>query len=297
MNENLEENLKNEKEKEPGVSSGLFNSSPFYVRIAVYDNFTSIPRIIDLTHDNIADFITSTTEKIYKVSHDQGGKIPYMIIREIVENLIHADFSEVIITIINNGNQIIISDQGPGITDKEKAFLPGFTSATQEMKKYIRGVGSGLPVAKESISFSGGSINIKDNLKKGTVVILNIETDKNNIPDFNELNTVKENTPLKAALPAKDSFNENKQAGAYDIPFDLSSIKLTIRQIKIMYIILELEEAGPSTISKELGFSLSTSFRELAFLEKEGLLKTFTSGKKRISKKGFKYLEYYSNSF
>jgi len=297
MNENSEENLKNEKEKESGVSTGFFNSSPFYVRIAVYDNFTSIPRIIDLTHDNVADFITSTTEKIYKVSHEQGGKIPYMIIREIVENLIHADFSEVIITIINNGNQIIISDQGPGITDKEKAFLPGFTSATQEMKKYIRGVGSGLPVAKESISFSGGSINIKDNLKKGTVVILNIETDKNNIPDFNELNTLKEDISLKAARPAKDSFNENKQAGAYDIPFDLSSIKLTIRQIKIMYIILELEEAGPSTISKELGFSLSTSFRELAFLEKEGLLKTFTSGKKRISKKGFKYLEYYSNSF
>jgi len=67
--------------------------------------------------------------------------------------------------------------------------------------------------------------------------------------------------------------------------------------MKILFLILELEEAGPSRISKELGFSLSTSFRELTFLEKEGLLKTYASGKKRLSKKGAKYLEYYSNNF
>lgn len=73
--------------------------------------------------------------------------------------------------------------------------------------------------------------------------------------------------------------------------------KLSMRQMKILFLVLELEEAGPSKISKELGFSLSTSFRELSFLEKEGLLKTYASGKKRLSKKGAKYLEYYSNNF
>jgi anti-sigma regulatory factor (Ser/Thr protein kinase) len=290
-----------------------FYRLPILVRIAVYDNFTSIPRIIDLKHDSINDFIDITTEKIYRISHDQGGKIPYTIIKEIVENLIHAQFSEVIITIINNGNQIMISDQGPGISDIEKAMLPGFTSATREMKNFIRGVGSGLPIVKETISFSGGTIDIKNNMNRGTVVILKINNSEaapidfgvipGESPDANKI--LSEKKP--AIVPAKTVSSEesdnslNFERGdnflKNSIPEEYGSLKLSLRQIKILYLTLELEESGPSIISKELGFSLSTSFRELSYLEKEGLLKTFSSGKKRLSKKGFKYLEYYSNNF
>ncbi|MCL4385364.1 MAG: ATP-binding protein [Actinobacteria bacterium] len=330
-------------------SSDSFYKFPLFVRIAVYDNFTSIPRIIDLQHDNINDFINVTTEKIYQISHEQGGKIPYTIIKEIVENLIHAQFSEVVITIINNGNQIMISDQGPGIADKEKAMLPGFTSATREMKRFIRGVGSGLPIVKETIRFSGGSIDIKDNINNGTVVILKINSTngaENNSPVNNvsniynnsianlegniatlkseNLNPKLNNTDLfnkdistSDEIAAKSSLNlasaspvsnvsnppisNNSRASDFSkdiaVPEEFRSINLTLRQIKILYLTLELEESGPSLISKELGFSLSTSFRELAYLEKEGLLKTFSAGKKRLTKKGFKYLEYYSNNF
>jgi anti-sigma regulatory factor (Ser/Thr protein kinase) len=298
-----------------------FYRLPILVRIAVYDNFTSIPRIIDLKHDTINDFIDITTEKIYLISHDQGGKIPYTIIKEIVENLIHAQFSEVIITIINNGNQIMISDQGPGISDIEKAMLPGFTSATREMKNFIRGVGSGLPIVKETIGFSGGTIDIKNNMNKGTVVILKINnaesakgnfsmiSDKNPDADKNLTEDKPVNYSEKTASSVQDlaaypgngdpslNFNRGDEFLKNSIPEEYSSLKLSLRQIKILYLTLELEESGPSIISKELGFSLSTSFRELSYLEKEGLLKTFSSGKKRLSKKGFKYLEYYSNNF
>ncbi|MCE5328756.1 hypothetical protein LLG07_00220 [bacterium] len=294
---------------------------PIFVRIAVYDNFTSIPRIIDLRHDSINDFINVTTEKIYNISHEQGGKIPYTIIKEIVENLIHARFTEIIVTILNNGNEIMISDQGPGISDKEKAMLPGFTSATREMKKFIRGVGSGLPIVKETIRFSGGSIDIRDNMNKGTVVILKINGDENkndnfNIsiksfnnkePDSSEV-TDDKNTHLKSIDPEEVSnpvspehiTKNTDTAGSLKNPYvpdEFVSVKLSLRQIKILFLTLELEESGPSVISKELGFSLSTSFRELSYLEKEGFLKNFSSGKKRLSKKGFKYLEYYSNNF
>lgn len=298
---------------------------PIFVRIAVYDNFTSIPRIIDLHHDSVNDFINITTEKIYSVSHEQGGKIPYTIIKEIVENLIHAQFNEIIVTILDKGNQIMISDQGPGISDKEKAVLPGFTSATKEMKKFIRGVGSGLPIVRETIKFSGGSIDIRDNLNKGTVVILKInggETDSDNInisiKSFNseELGDSGEieakSIRLKNAIsnitqdePASSSSTKNTMKGidaegylknSY-ISDDLTFVKLSLRQIKILFLTLELEESGPSVVAKELGFSISTSFRELSFLEKEGFLKKVSSGKKRLSKKGFKYLEYYSNNF
>ncbi|MCL6086968.1 MAG: ATP-binding protein [Actinobacteria bacterium] len=295
---------------------------PIFVRIAVYDNLTSIPRIIDYRYDSIIDFINTTTEKIYNISHEQGGSIPYTIIKEIVENLIHAKFSEVIITILNKGNQIMISDQGPGISNKEKAMLPGFTSATSEMKKFIRGVGSGLPIVKETIKFSGGSIDIKNNINTGTVVILKINTDENKFPDFNIHN---KDEKIENSSSSSDKFNK-KNADEYDLmqnnepvkssetdlnnstilpdslknntkPDEFDSLKLSLRQIKILYLTLELEESGPSAISRELGFSLSTSFRELAYLEREGFLKNFSSGKKKLTKKGFKYLEYYSNNF
>ncbi|MCJ7728082.1 MAG: hypothetical protein MUO96_05525, partial [Actinobacteria bacterium] len=83
------------------------------VRIAVYDNMRSIPRIIDLNFNDINNFINETSEKTYSLSHEIGGRIPYTIIKEIIENLIHADFKEVIITVLDSGNHIIVTDQGP----------------------------------------------------------------------------------------------------------------------------------------------------------------------------------------
>jgi predicted HTH transcriptional regulator len=257
------------------------------VRIAVYDNMRSIPRIVDLNFKDINNFINETPQKIYNMSHEIGGRIPYTIIKEIIENLIHADFKEVVITILDSGNHVIVSDQGPGIEDKEKAFLPGYTSATSKMKEYIRGVGSGFPIVKETITFSGGSIDVKDNIKKGTVISLKLESLKNSekIQDTG--------TQLSTELPSESEGGEKTQTiGDYKF----NDITISDRQKKILFVILELEEAGPSTIAKELGFSLSTSYRELIYLEKNKLLISSSNSKRKLSKKGVKYLEYYSNN-
>jgi len=257
------------------------------VRIAVYDNMRSIPRIIDLNFNDINNFINETSEKTYNLSHEIGGSIPYTLIKEIIENLIHADFKEVVITVLDRGNHIIVTDQGPGIEDKEKAFLPGYTTATSKMKEYIRGVGSGFPIIKETITFSGGSIDVKDNIKRGTVISLKL-----------------------GLTETSEKFQDSGSEPAVVLPSDIESEKktqdnildkfngklLSDRQKKILFVILELEEAGPSKISKELGFSLSTSYRELIYLEKNKLLTSSSSGKRRLSKKGIKYLEYYSNN-
>jgi len=262
--------------------NGNIESIP--VRIAVYDNMRSIPRIIDLSFNNINNFINETSQKTYNLSHEIGGKIPYTIIREIIENLIHADFKEVVITVLDSGNHIIVTDQGPGIEDKEKAFLPGYTSATSKMKEYIRGVGSGFPIVKETITFSGGSIDVKDNIRKGTVISLKLGSlDKNDQMKDTEIKLppVVIEDDKKILTDSIDKFN-NKI--------------LSDRQKKILFVILELEEAGPSTIASELGFSLSTSYRELIYLEKNKLLISSGSGKRKLSKKGINYLEYYSNN-
>lgn len=257
------------------------------VRIAVYDNMRSIPRIIDLNFNDINNFINETSEKTYNLSHEIGGRIPYTIIKEIIENLIHADFKEVIITVLDSGNHIIVTDQGPGIEDKEKAFLPGYTSATSKMKEYIRGVGSGFPIIKETITFSGGSVDVKDNIKRGTVISLKLGlTEKSG-------EVQGPGSEPAAELPSDTESEEKTQTDSLD---KFNGKILSDRQKKILFVILELEEAGPSTIAKELGFSLSTSYRELIYLEKNKLLIPSSSGKKRLSKKGMKYLEYYSNN-
>lgn len=257
------------------------------VRIAIYDNMRSIPRIIDLNFNDINNFINETSEKTYNLSHEIGGSIPYTIIKEIIENLIHADFKEVVITVLDRGNHIIVTDQGPGIEDKEKAFLPGYTTATIKMKEYIRGVGSGFPIIKETITFSGGSIEVKDNIKRGTVISLKL-----GLTETSE--KVQDSGSEPAAVLPSDIESEKK---TQDNILDKFNGKiLSDRQKKILFVILELEEAGPSKISKELGFSLSTSYRELIYLEKNKLLTSSSSGKRRLSEKGIKYLEYYSNN-
>lgn len=267
---------KNQNKSNPNLS----------VRIAVYDNMRSIPRVINLDFDDINNLINETSQKTYAVSHEAGGSIPYTIIREIIENLIHADFKEVVVTVLEKGNHIIISDQGPGIEDKEKAFLPGYTSATSKMKEYIRGVGSGFPIVKETITFSGGTIDVKDNIKRGTVISLRLgqPVSGNGLPGLNQ--EPGETVPGLSVPREKD---QAVDSGKFE------NLILSDRQNKILFVILELDEAGPSTIAKELGFSLSTSYRELIYLEKNKLLISGNSGKRKLSKKGIKYLEYYSN--
>jgi len=255
------------------------------VKIALYDNMRSIPRIVESCYKNINDFINDTSQKTYSLSHELGGKIPYTIIREVVENLIHADFKEVVITIMSRGNHIMVSDQGPGIEDKEKALLPGYTSASTTMKKYIRGVGSGLPVVSETITFSGGSLDISDNIKTGTVISLKLDS-----------GTALQEKVVSAEAdipPDPENIERKLTREAFE---KLNDQVLSERQKKVLFLILELEEAGPSTIAEELGFSLSTAYRELTFLEKNRLVLSGSSGKRKLSKKGLKYLEYYSNN-
>ncbi len=257
-------------------------------RIALYDNMRSIPRVIDSEYQNIADFINDTSQKTYNLSREMGGKIPYTIIREIIENLIHAEFKEITISIMSEGNHIMVSDQGPGIDDKEKAVLPGYTSATSTMKQYIRGVGSGLPIVKETITFSGGIIDISDNMRQGTVISLKIDSPVQDSFSSPETATIPEGPRLSPEEIEKKLSIEGFEK--------LNNEILTERQKKILFLILELEKAGPSTIGQELDFSLSTSYRELILLEKNKLLSSDSSGKRKLSKKGLKYLEYYSNN-
>jgi predicted transcriptional regulator len=143
-------------------------------RIAVYDDLLSAPRIIEVSPAPLPDYMEKIAANTYEQSHAQGGSLPYTVIREIAENFIHADFQECTVSIMDKGNTIRFSDQGPGILKKDQVLKPGFTSATAEMKRFIRGVGSGLPIVSEYLTATNGSIIIEDNATTGTVVTISL---------------------------------------------------------------------------------------------------------------------------
>lgn len=229
--------------------------SPGIARIAVYDDLKVSPRLIEVSAADYDELIGSLSTKVYQLSQEKGGTTPFTVIKELVENLLHAHFKEVTISILNDGS-IKISDQGPGISNKEKALEPGFTTATTPLKRYIKGVGSGLPIANEAMKFIGGNLLIEDNLNKGTVITLKPPAPKQKQVE----------KPIKSEPEKK-------------LPF----YQLNERQKKVLFLIMEYGAVGPSQVAKDLLVSLSTAYRDLSFLESLGLLEPDKQGKRCLT--------------
>ena len=156
-------------------------------RIALYDDLRSAPRVVEIKPADTAAYIEALASTVYEQSHGAGGTIPYTVIREVSENFIHARFKEVVVSILDKGNTIRFADHGPGIPSKEKAQMPGFSSAVEPMKNYIRGVGSGLPIVREYLESSHGTITIEDNLGTGAVVTVSLVREEDDpLDDWDE---------------------------------------------------------------------------------------------------------------
>lgn len=227
-------------------------------RIAVYDSVASPPRVVPVPETRLPDLIDVLTTRTYDLAHQQGSRLPYTILREVVENLIHAWFEDVVITILDGGNTIRISDRGPGIAEKSKALQPGFSTAGPALKRYIKGVGSGLPVAKELLAHLDGLLQIEDNLGTGTVVTL--------------------------SMPATASGPEPPAP-----PPPVAS--LSTRQLKILFLLVELGATGPSRLAKELSISASTAYRDLRMLETLGLVSADAEGRRLITNEGLHHVD------
>ncbi len=258
-----------------GADGGAESEGP-EVRLAIYDSPLAAPRVINLRGQEFHQFVGDLAARTYNHSRERGGRIPYVVIREIVENLIHAYFEGAVISIFDDGNTIRISDQGPGIADQQKALLPGFSTATAEMRRFIKGVGSGLPVAKEQLAFLGGVITIDSNLSHGTVVTLSVAPAAPAVISAAQSISVPSTPRPAPAAPAPES-----AARAVD---------LTPRQKKVLLLIAELGSAGPSAVAKELGVSQSTAYRELQALTEVHLIDSRRSGKRTLTEEGIAVL-------
>ncbi len=202
-----------------------------------------------------------------------GGSVPERAVSEVVENLIHARYAGVVVSIMENGERVRVADRGPGITDKARAVEFGFSGASREAMGEIRGIGAGLGIALAEMKKVGGTLVIEDNLGGGTVVTLSaLAGDRG-----------EEVAPQRLEKSVSAEVEPKRHLGK------VPDIDISERQERTLITVLECGEVGPSTIAEVVDVSVSTAYRDLSVLEDHGLATSTESGKRVISPLGRDY--------
>jgi len=142
-------------------------------------------------------------------------------------------------------------------------LLPGFTTASAEMKSLIRGVGSGLPLVNNYLSRNGGCFSIEDNLGTGTVL-----------------------TVEAGPVPEKERGSIDGVLSHPGVETSDVDPELTPRHKKVLALAFECSEVGPTLLARELSVGLSTAFRDLEYLTSVGLIEQNSSGRRVLTRHG-----------
>lgn len=262
----VEENT-NQDEKNTDSNNSL--TVRYAARIAVYDDKSAAPRVVLVEPKDVRSYLDEIAATVNQLAHEQGGKIPFMVMREIVENFIHARFVAPTISIMDNGNTIRFSDQGPGIKEKNRALEFGTSSATEEMKSFIRGVGFGLPYAQQYMVEKGGSLTLEDNISGGTIVTLSTRRSKD--AHIQTLPTQEDAEEM--------TVNQEEQAisrVSHIVPqqpvTQLPNLVLTDRAKLVLQYLSEHEWVGATELTSAYGLSTPTWSRELKSLVNIGII-------------------------
>ena len=226
-------------------------------RIALYEDTHRPPLVVSIAETRLPQLVEAVTARVHDLAKEQGGRLPYPVLRELIDNLVHASFQGVVVTILDRGNTIRVSDRGPGIPDKDAALQPGFTSADAEAKLYIRGVGSGFSLVRDALEEMDGTLRIENNLGRGTVVTIHVP-------------------------PLPEKVLASAPMATYNLPE---------RQLKTLLLTVELAPVGPTRIAEELGVSTSTAYRDLVALEGEGFVASRATGHRTVTDAGLAYLD------
>jgi DNA-binding transcriptional ArsR family regulator len=245
------------------------------VRVAVYPRGGG-PEITEVSAANPRSATQKFTRFVSERVRGAGGNVPEESIREIVENLIHADYRGVVISVLEDGNVVRVSDKGPGVENKSRAMEYGFSGATPGALGEIRGIGAGLGIARAAAEKAGGQVIIEDNIGGGTVVTVSVSDD----------GPVAEEEETAAEAPPRRRY-----------PDGVPRMNISERQQKVLITVLECGEVGPSTVADRLEISVSTAYRDLSVLEEHGLVLADESGKRLISPLGRDLVEAIVNAW
>jgi DNA-binding transcriptional ArsR family regulator len=244
------------------------------VRIAVYPG-GGTPEITEVSASNPGSATRKFTRFVSEKVREAGGRVPEESIREVVENLIHAGYRGVVISVLDDGNVVRVSDKGPGVENKSRAMEFGFSGAAPGTLGEIRGVGAGLGIARAAAEKVGGTLTIEDNIGGGTVATISAAGDE-------AVTEEREGAPP----PPQRRY-----------PDGVPRMNISERQQKALITVLECGEVGPSTVADKLEISVSTAYRDLSVLEEHGLVMADESGKRLISPLGRDLVEAIINAW
>jgi DNA-binding transcriptional ArsR family regulator len=245
------------------------------IKVAVYPK-SGEPEVSEVSAASPRAASEKFSSLIMDKVRDSGGRVPEEALRELVENLVHAEFKAVVVSVLEDGNVVRISDKGPGIEHKERAFEFGFSGATPEAVREIRGVGAGLGIARAAAEKAGGTVSVVDNIGGGTVVTISVGE---------AVEEKEDEKPTVRAVPQRK------------YPDAVPKMNISERQEKVLITVLECGEVGPSTVAEKLEISVSTAYRDLSVLEDHGLVAGDESGKRMITPLGRDLVENIINSW
>ena len=215
---------------------------PFRARLAVYAGPAEPPLVDELHDDDAVALIEALCDAV-----GERSPLPAPAVREVVENLVHASFRDAVVSVMDGGRTVRVSDHGPGIADPARALLPGFTAAGPEARAIVRGVGGGLPLAHEMMAAAGGP-------------------------------------PRHRRQPRRRGGRDPLGPGARTGRSPRPVCSETAREI--LALLLEIANATPAQLADELGRSRSECGRELALLQHRGLVAREPSGPRRLTEAG-----------
>lgn len=245
------------------------------IKVAVYPK-SGEPEVSEVSAASPRAASEKFSKLIMEKVRDSGGRVPEEALRELIENLVHAEFRGVVVSVLEDGNVVRISDKGPGIEHKERAFEFGFSGATPEAVREIRGVGAGLGIARAAAEKSGGTVTVEDNIGGGIVATVSVG---------------------EAAEEKEDGRPPVRPVSQRKYPDAVPKMNISERQEKVLITVLECGEVGPSTVAEKLEISVSTAYRDLSVLEEHGLVAGDESGKRVISPLGRDLVENIVNAW
>ena len=245
------------------------------VRIAVYPRGGE-PEVTEAAAASPRSGTVKFTRLVLDKVREVGGRVPEESVREVIENLVHAGYRGVVISVLEDGNVVRVSDKGPGVEHKERAMEFGFSGATPEALNEIRGVGAGLGIARAAAGRVGGTVVLEDNICGGTVATISVPADEE---------VSKESEPAAKEPPQRR------------YPDGVPRMNISERQQKVLITVLECGEVGPSTVADRLEISVSTAYRDLSVLEEHGLVVADESGKRLVSPLGRDLVEAIVNTW
>ncbi|NMB46901.1 MAG: hypothetical protein GX998_10905 [Firmicutes bacterium] len=288
--------------------------------LAYQESESELPTVVTIEDTVPTRFLENLIAATCRILRNKRSVIPTIVATELITNLAHAEFKGSVITISADGNQLTVSDHGPGIPNKHDALLFGYYGKPpSRYRSLVRGAGTGLPLAHQLITAVGGQLILANNLTGGTVATALVEVPAGmEVQDADLLedgaiaaeqefpiDIPEENATAKAGdhpegteyiyLRSTDSETDPDQRnGAESTQLNMQGpavaealsdleTKLSRRQRRVLFLVADLGEVGPSTASTELDMSISTAFRDLVILEEMGLVQADANGKRSLT--------------